>query len=164
MRSSRFGLLSYEIYSRVDKMLNRATFLILSLRLSLLHLQLSLKSKGFANQSPVMLYRGPHHCLANTSPSSTTLASTDSKRPKTARVRITLQFTAFPLLIFTDPSFFGNFKLTTLDVSETFFDIRLDQWKLQIVETPGKLKVFYAQGLLLQLGTGEILNFIVVTR
>ncbi|KAL5252800.1 hypothetical protein ACHWQZ_G015538 [Mnemiopsis leidyi] len=46
-----------------------------------------LKSKGFANQSPVMLYRGPHHCLPNTSPSSTTLASTDSKRPTTARVR-----------------------------------------------------------------------------
>ncbi|XP_063678144.1 muscle M-line assembly protein unc-89-like [Bolinopsis microptera] len=45
-----------------------------------------LKNKGFANQSPVMLLRGPHR--PETTPSNANLVSVgDSKRPKTARVR-----------------------------------------------------------------------------
>ena len=43
-----------------------------------------LKNKGFANQSPVMLLRGPRG--PETTPSNANLVS-DLKRPKTARVR-----------------------------------------------------------------------------
>ena len=46
-----------------------------------------LKNKGFANQSPVMLLRGPHRG-PETTPSNANLVSVgDLKRPKTARVR-----------------------------------------------------------------------------
>merc|ERR1719438_458943 len=45
-----------------------------------------LKSKGFANQSPEMLYREPHHCTTETTHSNPVSAA-QSKRPKTARVK-----------------------------------------------------------------------------
>ena len=52
-----------------------------------------LKNKGFANQSPVMLLRGPPRG-PETTPSNTNLVS-DLKRPKTARVRHLFLFSLF---------------------------------------------------------------------